>query len=83
MRAPKWIAGRHSRTPAIALLLILAFTITGCAATGGNERTAVADDPEAQCRAAIAAVNERCAGEGADSQACENAKNRVRDLCIP
>ncbi len=68
---------------ATAFVLAMVFMVAGCAGTsGGNQRSAVAGDPEAQCRAAIAAVSEHCAGEGADSSACAEAKSRSRNLCI-
>ncbi len=84
MRAPDWTAGRAYRVPVLALLLALLFIAAGCAgASGGKQSTPVAADPEAQCRAAIAEVNKRCAGEGSDSQACGDAKTHSRDSCIP
>lgn len=75
---------RPVNTLALILALISVFVIAGCAGTsGGSGRSTVADGPAAQCRAAIADVSQHCAGEGADSRACENAKTRSRDLCIP
>ncbi len=75
---------RGFSTAATAFLLAAVFMIAGCAGTsGGNQQSAAGDDPAAQCRAAIAAVNERCAGDGAASSACADAKTRSRNLCIP
>lgn len=77
-------ARRVYRVPALALLLSLVLIVAGCAGTsGGKQSSPVAADPAAQCRAAIAEVNERCAGERADSQACGDAKAHSRELCIP
>lgn len=75
--------GRPGRFLTLTALLASILFIAGCAGTsGGNQRSAAANDPAAQCRAAIADVSKMCAGEGAESRDCNAAKSRSRNLCI-
>lgn len=75
--------GLTFRAMFLALFLAMPLLVAGCASSGGAADRTANEDPETLCRAAIADVSKLCAGDGADSSACERAKARAAQHCLP